>query len=69
MALDPRTNPLNFGSDLDPDPDMMTLYPGFSALAGKVFVVDSSGCHQCVPCRKPDVSGMLAVTSLAAAAC
>ena len=38
------------------DPDVMTLYPdlGFSALAGKVFVVESSGCHQCVPCREAD---------------
>ena len=56
VRLGPRTNPLDFGSDPDGDPDVMTLYPdlGFSALAGKVFVVESSGCHQCVPCREAD---------------
>ena len=51
--MGPRTNLLDFGSDPDADPDVMTLYPDF-VLAGKVFVVESSGCHQCVPCREPD---------------
>ena len=29
VALGPRTNPLDFGSDPDADPDVMTSYPDF----------------------------------------
>ena len=56
VRLGPKTNPLDFGSDRDADPDVVTLYSDFgcSALARKVFVVESSSCHQCVPCREAD---------------
>ena len=52
MGLGPRTNPLDFGSDPDADPDVMTLYPEMTLYSSR------AGSHS-----------MLAVTSLAAAAC
>ena len=65
VRLGPWTNSLDFGSD----PDVMTLYPDYVFCSSRKSIrrVESSGCHQCVPCREPDdIVCVRHVTSLAA---
>ena len=46
MGLGPRTNPLDFGSDPDPDPDVMTLYPDF--MSGMLAVTSLGAAEVCI---------------------